>query len=91
MELLYLSPTLAFAFVGWAASVVIVNDSTQFTTIQKRLLLIFLWLLWVIPAFDAMVHRGLLNGQLAISYCGSMTLIVVLFVSITAIHQRKKS
>lgn len=90
MEALANSPGLLLGLIGWAASTKIILDASSFSAWQQRALVVFTWMLWMIPAFDATVYRGLLDAEAAVRYCATMTGALVFVVSLTALYKRSK-
>ncbi len=91
MELLSQSPGPLIGLIGWAASALVILGATRLTIVQQRVMLMFTWLLWMIPAFDTLVYRGLLPADAAVVYCGGMTVALALIISLTAIRWRTRS
>jgi hypothetical protein len=46
-------------------------------------------MLWMIPAFDVVVHQGIMPANIAIAFCTITTASLVFVVSLTAFHQRR--
>lgn len=91
MELLLHTPALFLALIGWSASLMAIFDTRQLTGIQRRCLIIFTWALWMVPALDVLVYRGLLAVDNALALGGVLTLCLIFSVSITAIRWPTRS
>ncbi len=85
MDALSEAPGLFLGLIGWAATAKIIYDSATITAWQQRALVVFTWMLWMIPAFDATVYQGLLEADAAVTYCATMTGAVVFVVSLGAL------
>jgi hypothetical protein len=90
MDALAGSPSLLLGLMGWAATVSLLNESKRLAVWQRRTMIIFTWMLWMIPAFDATVYQGLLSTEAAILYCGTLTMAIVLFISLTALRRHTR-
>jgi hypothetical protein len=90
MEAIAQAPGLFLGLIGWAATAKIIIDASGITPWQQRGLVVFTWMLWMIPAFDATVYQGLLSAESAVTYCAAMTGALVFVVSLTALHRRSK-
>jgi hypothetical protein len=90
MEAISQAPGLFLGLIGWAATAKLIVDSADTTEWQQRALVVFSWMLWMIPAFDATVYQGLLAADTAVTYCATLTGALIFVVSITALHKRSK-
>jgi hypothetical protein len=76
MDMLFaISPGILLAFIGWAATYKLISDTVDLSLIQKRALNIFTLLLWMVPAFDVTVYQGLMQSDVAVTCCGTITLV----------------
>ncbi len=91
MELLSHTSVLFLAFIGWAAGCIAIYEARLLTRLQQRLLLVFTWALWIIPAFDVLIYRGLIAVDMAFALGGVLTLMLVLSVSLSALSWRTRS
>ena len=90
MELLYEAPGLLIGLIGWAATAVLILDSPRLSVIRRRVCLVLAWMIWMIPAFNVLVLRGLLSSDTATLSCGSITLALVLIVSLSWLRPTKQ-
>lgn len=90
MEALSQSPGLFLGLIGWAATAKLLCDASMITPVQRRAMLIFTWMLWMIPAFDATVYQGLLSADAAVTYGVTLTGALIFAVSLTGLHKRSK-
>ncbi|NJK79043.1 MAG: hypothetical protein HC914_03715 [Chloroflexaceae bacterium] len=90
MEALSQAPGIFIGLMGWAATTLIVMDTVSLSFWQRRFLIIFSWMLWMIPAFDAVVYQGMLTSNAAITYGATMTGALIFVVSLTAFLQHTK-
>lgn len=86
MDALAQSPSLLLGVMGWAATVSLLNESNRLPLWQRRAMIIFTWMLWMIPAFDTTVYQGVLSTEAAMLYCGALTTAIILFISLTALR-----
>ncbi|NJP06760.1 MAG: hypothetical protein HC837_14655 [Chloroflexaceae bacterium] len=82
---------ILIGFIGWVATVGAIMNTSSLSVWNRRILFIFTWMLWMIPAFDASVYQGLLNARTAVMSCISLTIGLMVLVSLTAIVQRGRS
>lgn len=86
MELLAQSQGPLIGLMGWAATVVLILSSLKYNAVQQRTLVVCAWVVWMSPAFGALVHQGWLTADSAMLLFGGMTVGLVLLVSVTAVH-----
>lgn len=91
MEALSSAPGIFIGLIGWAATALVLLEVSGVNFWQRRLLIISAWMLWMIPAFDAVVYQGLLPADAAVQYGGIMTGIVLFVVSISVFAHRTRS
>ncbi len=82
MDLLFHTPSFWLGLLGWAATTKLIMDLKELTPAKQRLMVLFTWMLWMVPAFDILVYRGLLNSDTAIAYGNAMTVLPVIFISL---------
>lgn len=86
METLFYAPSFLLGLIGWAATVKLILDMPELAPIKQHVMIVFTWLLWMVPAFDVLVYQGMITSDTAVSYGGAMTVLPALFVSITSIR-----
>lgn len=77
-----LPPSLWLGLIGWAATAKLIFDYNQFSPLQQRLLIVFTWLLWMVPAFDVMVYQGLMETRVAMSYGTTMSVMPMVLIAL---------
>ncbi len=85
MELLTESPSLVLGLIGWAATAKLFYDS-DLAAWQRRVMIVFTWLLWMIPAFDVTVYLGLMPSHTAVTLCAGMTMVLAMLVSLGSVR-----
>jgi hypothetical protein len=80
------SPNLLLGLIGWAATAKLLIDMADLTIWQRRLMTLFTWLLWMVPAFDVTVYQGQMNTDTAFTYGFTLSIVPILFLSLTAVH-----
>ncbi|NJN65420.1 MAG: hypothetical protein HC884_01250 [Chloroflexaceae bacterium] len=68
MEPQIMSWYLVLALIGWVATTRLVAESVQLTPAWQRVIIVGTWLLWVVPAFDILVHQNVGEVQIAVSH-----------------------
>ncbi len=91
MQEQFLSPILWLGIVGWAATAKLVLDSVRLTVLQQRVMIILTWILWMVPAFDIAVYRGIVPSESALSYASTMMIIPTILISFATIRWNSKS
>ncbi len=91
MEALSSAPGIFIGLIGWAATALVLLEVSGVNFWQRRFLIIAAWMLWMFPAFDAVVYQGLLSADMAVQYGGILTGIVLFVVSISAFGPRTRS
>jgi hypothetical protein len=84
-----LSPSLWLGLIGWAATAKLIFDYSQFSPLQQRLLIVFTWLLWMVPAFDVTVYQGLMESHVAMSYGTTMSLVPVVLIVLPSVFGKQ--
>lgn len=87
MELLFHSPSFWLGLIGWAATVKLIIDMKEITLVKQRVMIVFTWMLWMVPAFDILVYQGLLNSDTALAYGNAMTFLPAICI---ILPRRKK-
>ncbi len=90
MEVLAQAPGLFLGLIGWAATAKLLSESSITNIWQRAALIVFTWMLWMIPAFDIVVYHGLMPADMAVTYCGALTGALIFIVSITILARRSK-
>jgi hypothetical protein len=89
MDTIAQAPGLILGIIGWAASARLICEASGISFLPRAGLIIFTWMLWMIPAFDVVVHQGIMPANIAITFCTITTASLVFVVSLTAFHQRR--
>lgn len=82
MENLQHLTSLLIGLIGWAATTSLLCDTPQMQEWPRRGLIVFTWMLWIIPAFDSMVYQGLIQANIAVTYTAATTLALAVVVSL---------
>jgi hypothetical protein len=83
MEAIFNAPGLFLGIIGWAACAMLIIDSQAIGSMLVRgALIVFLWMLWMIPAFDIIVYQGLMPANVAITYGVLLTVTLISAVSL---------
>ncbi len=90
MDAIAQSPSLLLGLLGWAATVALINEAGRLTLWQRRSMIVFTWMLWMIPAFDTTVYQGLLSAEMALLYGVTLTGVITLFVSLMALGNHSR-
>lgn len=93
MELLTEAPGLFLGLIGWAASAKLIFDMTTKALWWRGLLIVFIWFLWIVPAFDVIVYQGLMSEQMAVTYGTTLTgvLVGIVLLSVLSNTNRKNN
>lgn len=81
---------LAIGIVGWVGTVLLLMRVERVTHVQKRAMVILAWLVWMLPAFESVVRRGVLTGEMALQYCCALTVMLALGVLLSALPRRTR-
>lgn len=74
--------------IGWAATVLLIENASRLTLNDRRAMIVCSWMLWMIPAFGALVLRGLITTDIAALYVGLTTGALGLIMLVGAIRVR---
>lgn len=85
MENLFDLQSLLLGLMGWAATVLVVESATRLTLNDRRAMIVCCWMLWMIPAFGALVMRGLMSTDTAALYVGLTTGVMGVIMLLDAI------
>lgn len=88
MRTLFSSPSFWLGVLGWAATAKLIIDMVDLKPSYQRVMIIFTWVLWMVPAFDVLVYQGFINSDNAFVYGSVFTVLPVLLVSFS--HQRSQ-
>ncbi len=86
MPILMLTPSILLGVIGWAATARLIFDTTELSPLHQRLLIVFTWLLWMVPAFDVTVYQGLITSELAVPYGSAMTVVPTTLLALSIVH-----
>jgi hypothetical protein len=91
MATLYPLQSILFGLMGWAATALAVMNASRLTSNDRRAMVVFGWMLWMVPAFGALVYRGLISTDTAALYCGATTAFLALIIIIgSVVHPRTR-
>ncbi|MFQ3664313.1 MAG: hypothetical protein SNJ69_18215, partial [Chloroflexaceae bacterium] len=60
MEILFQVPGFFLALMGWAATILLLQDSPRLTVNERRGMMICSWVAWMTPGFGSFVLAGLM-------------------------------
>lgn len=84
MEILTQIQGVLIGLIGWAATAVLTLGSLRLSTTEQRVMIVFCWTLWMIPALGTLVYQHLLEINTAALYCGTTTMLLGVLVSISS-------
>lgn len=90
MEVLAQVQGFLIGLIGWAATALLIMNSSKLTQADQRALTVFTWTLWMIPAVGSLVYRNLIDINSAVFYCISTTLVMAVFVWLTGARWHTK-
>lgn len=90
MDTLFQLQSVLIGMIGWAATVIITINASRLTVNDQRMMVVCSWMLWMIPAFGALVYRGLITTDAAAIYCGGTTVLMGIIVLLTAVRPRTR-
>lgn len=90
MANIYSLQSILVGLMGWAATALLVMNASRLTNNDRRAMVVCSWMLWMIPAFGALVYRGLMTTDAAALYCGATTLCLALVVIVTSVRPRTR-
>lgn len=90
MDMLSQVPGLFLGVIGWAATAKLIYGSSLTGFWQRSALIVFTWMLWMVPAFDIIVYQGLMPAETAVTYCATMTGALAFVISLGALGRRSK-
>jgi hypothetical protein len=76
--------------IGWAATVLMIENAPRLTLNDQRAMVVCSWMLWMIPAFGALVLRGLITTDIAALYVGLTTCVLGVIMLVGAIAPRTR-
>lgn len=91
MEALSNAPGIFIGLIGWAATTLLLLEVHGVNFWQRRFLIVSAWMLWMVPAFDAVVYQGFLTADMAMQYGAMMTGLVLFVVSLSAFTHGTRS
>ncbi|MBP1464711.1 hypothetical protein EYB53_003205 [Candidatus Chloroploca sp. M-50] len=74
MEMLSDLQSILIGLIGWAATTLMLENASRLTITDRRVMSVFSWTIWMIPAFGALVLQGLLTTYTAVLYVCITTL-----------------
>lgn len=90
MVMLFQLQSFLIGLIGWAATVLVIENATRLTLNDRRAMIVCSWMLWMIPAFGALVLRGLITTDIAALYVGLTTGALGLIMLVGAITPRTR-
>ncbi len=84
MELLTHLPGFLLALMGWAATVLLLENATRLTVNDRRAMVVCSWMLWMIPGIGTLVLNGLLATDLAALIVATTTVALGLIMLVGA-------
>lgn len=84
MEMLVNTPGFFLALMGWAATIILLQDSPRLTANEQRAMAVCSWVAWMTPGFGSFVLNGLITADTAALYVGLTTLLLTLFTILGA-------
>ncbi|NTU83628.1 MAG: hypothetical protein HGA45_30370 [Chloroflexales bacterium] len=88
--MLFQLQSFLIGLIGWAATVLVIENATRLTLNDRRAMIVCSWMLWMIPAFGALVLRGLITTDIAALYVGLTTGALGLIMLVGAITPRTR-
>lgn len=88
MATLFQLQSFLIGLIGWAATVLVIENATRLTLNDRRAMIVCGWMLWMIPAFGVLVLRGLITTDIAALYVGLTTGALGLIMLVGAITPR---
>jgi hypothetical protein len=82
MDILVQSPSFLLGLIGWAATAKLVLDKVQMDPLQQRMLIVFTWILWMVPAFDVIVYKGLMAPDSAVLHGSAATVLPAMMIAL---------
>ncbi len=76
--------SLLIGLIGWAATFLVVENASRLTRNDKRAMTVCSWVLWMAPAFGALVLQGNLTTDLAAFYVGISTIALSMIMLVGA-------
>jgi hypothetical protein len=90
MASLYPLQSIFFGLMGWAATALVVINATRLTDNDRRAMIVCSWMLWMIPAFGALVYQGVLTTNNAAIYFSTTTLCLAAAVIVGSVRPRTR-
>lgn len=90
MENLFNLQGLLLGLMGWAATVLVIENATQLTLNDRRAMIVCCWMLWMIPAFGTLVMQSLMRTDTAALYVGLTTGAMGLIMLVGAVGPRTR-
>jgi uncharacterized membrane protein len=82
--------SILLGLMGWSATALLIINASRLTMNDRRAMTICSWMVWMIPAFGALVYHGVITTNTAALYCGATTLCLALLVIVTTVRQRTR-
>jgi hypothetical protein len=73
MDILLNLQSILIGLIGWAATVLVIENASRLTVNDRRAMIVCCWMLWMIPSFGALVLNGLITTDTAALYVGLTT------------------
>jgi hypothetical protein len=85
MELFTHLPGVLLALMGWAATVLMLDNASRLTTNDRRAMTVCSWMLWMIPGVGTLVLNGTLTTDTAALIVAATTIALGLIVLLGAV------
>lgn len=73
MDNLFHLQSILIGLIGWAATVLMIENASRLTVNDRRAMIVCCWMLWMIPSFGTLVLNGLITTDTAALYVGVTT------------------
>lgn len=84
MELLAHLPGFLLGLMGWAATVLLVENAWRLTVNDRRAMIVCSWMLWMIPGFGTFVLNGILTTDTVAMIVATTTIALGLIMLVGA-------
>ncbi|PDW04701.1 hypothetical protein [Candidatus Viridilinea mediisalina] len=90
MEILFELQGFLIGLIGWAASVLMIQNSERLTVNDKRAMAVCMWVFWMMPGIGTLALQGVLTMSTAALYVGITTLALGALVLLGAVGPRTR-
>lgn len=85
MDLFSYQPGFLLALMGWAATLLLIENGSRLTVNDRRAMTVCSWMLWMIPGVGTFVLDGLLTTDTAALIVAASTIVLGLIVVLGAV------